>query len=179
MQEFVALGGDMRAKIWIALAVLTLSAFCAAQTIVEVQEVKELKPGKGLGTCSYVPTPKDSTFFKKLAPAKMVTGSIMDAHEDTLHGKKGHFVSWYGVVHGASQEKDGDNSYKLLLEQKYFDGMTDCHIMLASHAGAGDFVATMKPENATIPALSLVRVYGTVTEETAGIPSVTAEYIRV
>jgi hypothetical protein len=168
----------MHKRICFVFVFLALAAPCVAQTVVEVQEVKEPKPTGSLGTCSYGPTEKESAFLKKLAPAETVTGSFMDKHPYKLQGKNKQFVSWFGVLRGAT-EGESNHTYNLLIEQKYFDGMTDCHIMLVSNAGAGDFVATARLENVTIPDLSLVRVYGTVSEEKDGLPYLLAEYIRV
>jgi hypothetical protein len=43
-------------------------------------------------------------------------------------------ISWFGVLRGASEGTRGEQMYKLLLEQEYFDGSTDCHIRLVSRA---------------------------------------------
>ena len=133
----------MRKRICFAFVFLAFAASCVAQTVVEVQEVKELKPTGSLGTCSYGPAKNESAFLHKLAPAEKVTGSFMDKHEYKIQGKSTQFVSWFGVLRGATED-ESKHTYNLLIEQKYFDGMTDCHIMLVSNAGAGDFVATAK-----------------------------------
>jgi hypothetical protein len=67
----------------------------------------------------------------------------------------------------------------LLVQHHFFDGMTDCHIMLVQWTGGGDFTADLKVDPAAIPALSLVRVYGTVTSEKHSVPDVQVDYIRV
>ena len=159
--------------------VLAVSALCLCQTQVEVQEVKELKPTGSLGTCGYRATDRESSFFEKLSPSERVTGSFMDQHEYQIRGKVKQYVSWFGVVRGSSPAKGDDRSHDLLIQQKYFDGMTDCHIMLVSNAGAGDFVAKLRSTSETVPILLLVRVYGTVVGEEKGIPQVSADYVRV
>ena len=103
----------------------------------------------------------------------------MDKHEYTIRGKVKKYVSWFGVVRASSPAKGDDHGQDLLIQQKYFDGMTDCHIMLVSNAGAGDFVARLTSTSEAVPPLSLVRVYGIVVEQEKGIPRVSADYLRV
>ena len=47
---------------------------------------------------------------------------------------------------------------------------------LVSIGGSGDFHATIDPTDATIPPLSLVRVYGKVSAAMDGLPQVNVEY---
>ncbi len=56
--------------------------------------------------------------------------------------------------------------------------MTDCHIMLVSMSGSGDFSARVQAKDVPVPALALIRVYGKVTQENA-TPLIEAEFIRV
>jgi hypothetical protein len=159
--------------------VLAVSALCLCQTQVEVQEVKELKPTGSLSTCSYRATDHEEAFLQKLSSSETVTGSFMDKHEYRIRGKIKKYVSWFGVVRGSSPITGDDHGHDLLVQQKYFDGMTDCHIMLVSNAGAGDFVARLTSSSEVVPLLSLVRVYGTVIGEEKGIPHVSVDYVRV
>jgi hypothetical protein len=153
-----------------------ISTPCFAQTPSYFQPVKELIPNGTLATCGYTPVDQEAPFYKKLSPDEQDTGSMMKGYE--LKGKKKKYVSWFGIVRGISEaQKDG--KITLLLEQKAFDGLTDCHIMLVSKNGGGDFQVTLGPVDGKIPALALVRVYGTVTDEVNGVPHITAEYIRV
>lgn len=153
-----------------------LSHACFAQTPIDIQAVKELKPTGSLGTCSYTPTDKEIPFFQKLNQNERATGSFLESY--TIHGKQNKYVSWFGIVRGvAGAQKDG--TYTLLLEQKYFDGMTDCHIMMVSKSGSGDFLVTLNPGGEVIPPLVLLRIYGTVVEEANGQPHVTADYVHV
>ena len=159
-------------------------AFCvasilsaAAQTPIEIQPVKELKPTGSLGTCSYQPTEMETPFLAQLSDAEKTNGGMLTKY--SIHRKTGTKVAWFGIVRGITPpaEKDGDTT--LLIEHKYFDGMTDCHIMLVQWTGGGDFTARLKMDAAAIPALSLVRVYGTVTGEKLSVPEVRVDYIRV
>jgi hypothetical protein len=161
----------------LVLAILAFSAVSAAQTAIEVQAVKELKPTGSLGTCGYAPTSQEKPFFEKLVPEEQTTGSFMKSYD--IHKKDGVYVSWYGVVRGISKATGTDDPWQLLLENKYFDGMTDCHIMLVSMSGSGDFLARVQVKDPSIPALALVRVYGTVKRDKGGMPTIDAEFIRV
>ena len=71
------------------------------------------------------------------------------------------------------------DSRELILEHKYFEGLTDCHIMLVSMSGSGDFAARVQANDVPVPALALVRIYGTVREQENGIPLIGAESVRV
>jgi hypothetical protein len=155
-------------------AILILPMLCLSQTQVETEPVKELRPTSSLGTCRYKPTAGEITFYQKLAPDERLTGSIISDYD--IHQKEG-FVSWYGIVRGISKVKD--NQWSLLLEHKFFDGMTDCHIMLVDIGGSGDFRADFEAADVTIPALALVRVYGTIRGEEEGTPVLAAEFVRV
>jgi hypothetical protein len=153
--------------------------FSPCQTQVEVQEVKELKRTGSLSTCGYRATDREKEFLQRLSAAETVTGSFMDKEEYRLRGKAKQYVSWFGVVRGLSLIKSDDHGRNLLIQQKYFDGLTDCHIMLVSNAGAGDFIATLTSGSDAMPLLSLVRVYGTIVSEENGVPQVSADYVRV
>jgi len=159
------------------LIVLISGGIRGAQTPIDFQPVKKLERGNSLGTCNYTPIDKEKPFYAKLGSGERETGSFMEAYD--IHGKKGKYVSWYGIVRGISRAKPGEEKFTLLLEHKYFDGMTDCHIMMVSQSGSGDFEATVEGNGESIPALALVRVYGTVLEEKDKIPEISVVYIRV
>jgi hypothetical protein len=57
--------------------------------------------------------------------------------------------------------------------------MTDCHIMLISMNGSGDFAAQVQAVDVPVPALALIRIYGKVTRKENGNPFVEADFIRV
>jgi hypothetical protein len=137
------------------------------------------KPTGSLGTCGYRPTDSEKAFLQKLAPSETATGSFMDKHEYRIRGKVKQYVSWFGVIRGLGPVEGNNHSRSMLIQQKYFDGMTDCHIMLVSNAGAGDFTVRLTSGDDAMPLLSLVRVYGTVVSEENGIPQVSADYVRV
>jgi len=164
-------------SLFLALVLITASALRGV-TVIETEKVKELKPTGSLGTCSYAPAAAEKPYFSRLPKSEVVTGSFMEPY--SIHNKKSINVSWFAIVRGITPEPDSDKRFTLLLEHKFFDGMTDCHIMLVSVAGGGDFRATVETDGAqSIPALALVRVYGVVTKEEGGVPTVTADYIRV
>lgn len=166
----------MRLKLLAFVLVITAAGTCG--TIVETEAVKPLVPTGTLATCGYKATPVEQTYVQKLEKSEMVTGSFLRPY--SIHEKKDKYVSWFAIVRGYSRDEKPGNGVRVLLEQKYFDGMTDCHIMLVSAKGSGDFLATAELEGKqTIPMLTLVRVYGKVVEETGSVPRVQAEYIRV
>ena len=76
-------------------------------------------------------------------------------------------------------QDSGRNLADLATMSHFFDGMTDCHIMLVAKSGDGDFIAKLQVDPAQIPALALVRIYGRVTSEKARVPQVAVDYIRV
>jgi hypothetical protein len=167
-------GNMSRSSAGFLLAVLSVA--CTAQTPVEVQPVKELKASGSLGTCGYAPSPNEKPYFEKLGPKERATGSFMESYD--IHKKNAEFVRWYGVVRGITRVPNSD-SWELLLEHKYFDGMTDCHIMLVSTSGGGDFTARIQATDVPVPALALVRVYGIVTRNGTGNPLIEAQFVRV
>jgi hypothetical protein len=167
----------MRWSIRVALLVLGFGSVSFAQTPVDIQPVKKLERSNTLGTCAYAPIEKEKAFYAKLKPKEQATGSFMEPY--SIRGKEGKFVSWFAIVRGISQPEAGEKKITLLLEHKYFDGLTDCHIMMVSQSGDGDFRAKLEGDAEAIPALSLVRVYGTVVEEKDKVPEVAVEYIRV
>lgn len=164
---------DRIAIAWLLFFLVTASA---AQTKIEVQPVKELKPTGSLGTCSYAPTPDEKPYYEKLSAKDQTTGSFMESYD--IHQKDGQFVSWYGIVRGINRIPNSD-SWDLLLEHKYFDGMTDCHIMLVSKSGAGDFVARVQAKDVPVPSLALIRVYGKVTGQENDKPILEGEFVHV
>jgi hypothetical protein len=50
-------------------------------TPIEVQAVKELKPTGSLGTCEYSATTQEQSFYKKVEPNELVTGSFMKDYD--------------------------------------------------------------------------------------------------
>ncbi len=161
----------------IFLATAAVAQTPAPQTPVDVQPVKELKPTGTLGTCSYKPTEAESPFFARLRDAEKTNGGMLQKY--SIRGKTGTYVAWFGIVRGITAPAEAGGDVTLLVEHKYFDGDTDCHIMLVQWTGDGDFTAKLKVDPAVIPALSLVRIYGMVTGEKQRVPEVRVDYIRV
>jgi hypothetical protein len=159
-------------------ATLFAVSLTAAQTPIDIQPAKQLERTNTLGTGNYKPTDKEKPFFSKLAADEQVTGSAF-VGPYKLQGRKGKYVSWFAIVRGISPVDANSHTVHLLLEQKHFDGLTDSHIMLVAFTGSGDFRATLEGDPSSIPALSLVRVYGRVTAEENNLPEITVEYIRV
>jgi hypothetical protein len=157
---------------------LLVASTACAQTPVEIQPVKQLVRTGALATCGYTPTTTEGAFFGRLDKDGQVTGSDF-GKSFRIQGKKGKYVSWYGIVRGISPGTPDAGKYTLLLEQKFFDGMTDCHIMLVSERGSGDFQATLEGSADSIPALALVRVYGKVVTEDSNVPQIAVEFMRV
>ena len=148
-----------------------------AKTLIEVETPKELTPTGTLASCSYKPTQPEKEFLQKVGPQELRTGSFMQ--EYSIHHKQGTYVSWFGIVRGITKDSAASGKYRFLIEQEYFDGITDCHIMMVSVNGSGDFLADVEADSVgSIPMLSLVRVYGKVIDETKNRPRVAAEYIR-
>jgi hypothetical protein len=167
----------MQRTIFMLLFTMAVAAAGHAGTVVETEVVKPLKPTGTLGTCDYKPTTTEQGYFGKLSPAETVTGSFVEPY--SIHGKKDTYVSWFAIVRAVTREEKVEGQVRLLLEQKYFDGLTDCHIMLVSVKGDGDFLADADSGGKPIPPLALVRVYGKVVREDGGQPVVSAEYIRI
>jgi hypothetical protein len=163
------------------LALLLLGALiapAAAQTPIDIDPVKELKPTGTLATCTYKPIAAEAPFYSKLGDKERTNDAAFGGNY-TLHGKTGTFVSWYGIVRGIVPAAQPGGDVTLLLQHHFFDGMSDCHIMLVAKSGDGDFLARLKVDPARIPPLALVRVYGKVVVEKGRVPEVAVEYIRV
>ena len=164
-----------------ALAIAVMGALAlgaAAQTPIDVQPVKELKPTDSLATCSYRPVAREAPYFSRLSDKERTNDTVFGGNY-TIHGKTGEEVSWFGIVRGITAPAQQGGDVTLLVQHHFFDGMTDCHIMLVAKSGDGDFVARLKVDPAKIPALALVRIYGKVTGEKARVPAVDVEYVRV
>jgi len=173
------------------------------KSLIEVS--KPMPGGQGLGTKAYGPTAREIPFLRrveekpidywagtpmpppmgqkedpadKAAKQKRAKEESRKAKEYSLAGQVGKYVGWFGIVRGISWNKEKGQT-RLLLEHKYFDGLTDLHLHIVSIYGAGDFAAVLSGKADTIPMLSLIRVYGRVSEGTGGVPVVSAEYARL
>jgi hypothetical protein len=122
----------------------------------------------GLGTRSYIPSADERPFFDKTPGNEQAIGSLVEDSGYDLSTHKGRWVSWFGIVRSV-QKIDGD--CELLVEHKYFDGLTDLHILALSFSGAGDFkVIVHGSAEPDIHPLQLIRVYGKVSEEEVQSP---------
>jgi len=183
----------MHRKRWATSSIVALAAFSllfgnrnstaqsspqskpAPATIVEDSKPLHRPPDGSLGTTGYSCTNKELAFFKKLASDEQNTGGWSDDY--SINGKVGRFVGWFGIVRKIEEDAE-KNQTRLLVEMKYFDGMTDTHILALSFNGAGDFTAVVTGVGGRIQKLSLVRVYGAVVREPDHVPEVNAKYIR-
>jgi len=95
----------------------------------------------------------------------------------TMKAEVGKEVAWFGVARGYKADAARDET-RILLENKYFDGLTDTHILCVSFAGGGDFVAVLPGTGYGVQPLGLLRVYGKVVSVKDGVPRVEAEYVR-
>ncbi|MHC4862091.1 MAG: hypothetical protein ACYTDY_18580, partial [Planctomycetota bacterium] len=140
-----------------------------------VEHAKRVEPEKGvLGTRGYTPTPREKPFLEKLEKGERATGSMF--RDFSREGKDGKYVSWFGIARQIREGVEGKRTY-LVVEMKYFDGLTDTHQQIVSINGAGDFRANLVGTSLGIRLLSLVRVYGVVKEEDS-VRTVSAEYVR-
>jgi len=173
----------------------TRSAADAGKTLIDVERAPERVRPQGLGTGGYRPADRERPFLEKTPPEERTNGSILDNKKPyDLPARAGKRVAWFGIVRGIQRRPDG--RHELLLEHKYFDGLTDLHILALSFNGAGDFKAVVAADNELpLKPLMLVRVYGVVAKPAkdespaakAGEPkdaagpalmTVNAEYVR-
>jgi hypothetical protein len=128
----------------------------------------------GLATISYPVSEKEKPFadrvFKDGFPMAPTACMTMDA----TVGKE---VAWFGIARGFKVLHDRDET-RVLLENKYFDGLTDTDLLCVSFAGGGDFVAILPGTNYRVQPLGLLRVYGKVVSVKDGVPRVEVEYVR-
>jgi hypothetical protein len=163
----------------LAAALCVASAiYAAAQTPIDVQPVKKLKPSDTLATCEYRPLASEAPFFARLSDPEKTNDTAFGGNY-TMHGKTGASVAWFGIVRGITPPAEKGDDVTLVVQHHFFDGMTDCHIMLVAKSGDGDFVAKLQVDPSQIPALALVRIYGRVRSEKARVPEVAVDYIRV
>lgn len=168
----------MRRALLTGFLACAFSAACFAQTPMDIGSAKLLTRPDTAAPCAYTPTEKENPFYNRLAADERVTGSAF-SKPYRIQGRGGQFVSWFGIVRGISRPQPDSSSLTLLLEHKYFDGVTDEHIMVVSAKGSGDFRATLTGDPKSIPALALVRVYGKVVDESDDVPRIAVEYLRV
>ena len=76
-----------------AIGALTLGA--KAQTPIDMQPVKELKPTDTLATCAYKPISDEAPFYSRLSEPEKTNGSAFGGNY-TMHGKTGTYVAGSG-----------------------------------------------------------------------------------
>jgi hypothetical protein len=160
----------------VLLAAGPLKAQSEAVIESEVAPARVERPRK-LGTHDYTPTAAEKPFLKQLPAAERRTGSIVE--EYSIQGKKGKSVSWFGIVRSIKPVEGKADTHELVIEHKYFDGMTDTHILAVSFNGSGDFKVVVHAKGFEVGRLSLVRVYGTVSAEVENVPVLDASYVRI
>lgn len=155
-----------------------------------------------LGTCEYSPLPAEKPFYEKVPEENRSTVSGFSPSEEaffrsgmlqsdspvksttevdtskpvfSLSDEIGEYVGWYGIV---TKIEKHESKTLLTIQNKYSNGTTDCHLQTVSIYGAGDFSASIDLESLEIPALSLIKVYGVVSQDEDGIPLVEVELLR-
>ncbi len=160
---------------------LTLSASAQDSDNVASVPVEHItkKPQTGdgtLGTNFYAPSEKEKPFFDRLASSEQRTGGFAGDYDISKKDKT--YVGWFGIVRQVEVRKD-ENETILLVEHKYFDGLTDSHIQALSFNGSGDFTVVLSGIGYKIEPLSLVKVYGVASIPNAeSKPKIAAEFVR-
>ena len=147
---------------------------CAAQHKVYVEPSKPTSRGDMLSTQAYTPTKLEKGATKDWTEKELESGS---PEVQTLKGKNDRRIAWFGIVRDIKEDKQKKQT-RVLVEMKYFDGMTDLHLQIVSLSGAGDFRVLIPGVGHKLKNLSLVRIYGKVTGEAEGVPLVSADYVR-
>lgn len=146
--------------------------------LVPVEHVlkKPRKDEGGLGTSFYSPSKKEKPFFEKLERKEQQTGGLSGDYDISKKDKT--YVGWFGIVRQVEVQKD-ENLTTLLIEHKYFDGLTDAHIQALSFNGSGDFTVVLSGIGYEIEPLTLVKVYGVASiPNVESKPQVNAEFVR-
>ena len=160
------------------IALVLASCLLQHSTTIEVEPATVVKTTPGLGTKSYEPRPNERAFLDRAPKEERVPGSMFEKY--SIREKKETYVTWFGIVRKVTVEgKEEDAPRTFLVENKYFDGLTDTHILALSFNGGGDFTVKVGRSKERIDPLVLVRVYGKVLEEKDGLPTLQAEYVRV
>ena len=164
----------MPSACWTVALLLAAPLAFAEEAKVLVEHVTSKPARQGaLGTGDYAPSGTELPWFKKLRAAEVTTGGLAGDYDIT--GKNGVYVGWFGVVR---EVKEAQGQTTLLVEHKYFDGMTDMHILALSFNGSGDFTVVIPGVGHKLEPLTLVKVYGVATVPKGGTPQVKAEFVR-
>jgi HEAT repeat protein len=130
---------------------------------------------KGLGTVAYLPSEWEQPFFARLTEAEKRTGGLAGDYD--ISKKEGLYVGWFGIVRGIEGDAVTGRT-TLMVEHKYFDGLTDSHIQALSFNGSGDFRAVLRGTGHPIGHLTLVKVYGKVSKGADDLPQIEAVFVR-
>lgn len=168
----------------VAFTMISVAIPLDGETIVEFSMDEAPLGGMAVGTCEYGPTDIEKPFFLRLGEEGQSTietkpGELGDKGESfTLHGHQGQFVSWFGIVRHIMRI-GWPHSGRLLLQNTYFAGLTDCHTQTVEINGGGDFGADVSDLPDDVIPLVLARVYGVVREGNDGHSVINADYVRV
>lgn len=171
----------VRTLVMVTMLTYTLSAWAqdrdnVASVPVEHITKKPQKQSGALGSNFYAPSEKEKPFFEKLAPSEQRTGGLAGDYDISKKDKT--YVGWFGIVRHV-EVREGENQTILLVEHKYFDGLTDAHIQALSFNGSGDFTVVLSGIGYKIEPLSLVKVYGVASILNAeSKPTINAEFVR-
>jgi hypothetical protein len=144
-------------------------------TIIEDSKPSRRSPSGSSEITGYSCLRRELEFFRKLSSSEQNTGGWHDDY--SINGKVGRFIGWFGIVREIDEDA-AKNQTRLLVEMKYFDGMSDTSIFALSFNGAGDFTAVLTGVGVPIQKLSLIRVYGVIAREPAHMPEVNTKYVR-
>ena len=166
-----------------AMIILSAAGRCPAAdapattgVVVEHVRMASEPPEEGLGTTVYVPSKAEAAFFNKLSEKEKTTGGHDDDYDITK--KAGKYIAWFGIVREIVEDPAKKRTV-LTVEHKYFDGLTDTHLLAVSFNGSGDFQAIVPGTGHQIGPLSLVRIYGTVTpSKVQQLPQVDTVFMR-
>lgn len=189
-------------KVTAMLVGLLVSAHTAGAVTTVVEQSPYLKHPGFLGTREYVPLQGEVSFFERLSEDAKKTVDGYSVNEEaffesnffkssnptssaeerkkeepkfSILGRSGEYVSWFGIVRSVVKT---DGGVRLILQNKYSTGQTDCHIQTVSIYGGGDFAALVEGGGVSLPPLCLARVYGVVSREADGMPEIAVEYLR-
>lgn len=166
------------------LAITLLCVRCAMGqdsdnvALVPVEQVlkKPRKDNGGLGTIFYKPSKNEKPFFEKLERTEQQTGGLAGDYDISKKDKT--YIGWFGIVRRV-EVREAENQTTLLVEHKYFDGLTDSHIQALSFNGSGDFTVVLSGIGYKIEPLTLVKVYGVASiPDDKSKPQVNAEFVR-
>jgi hypothetical protein len=166
-------------------------------TVIEVEKAPDTAPVRRPGSTQYQPTDTERTYLEQTAEDERTNANSGPSQADyDLNARRGKRVAWFGVVRDVRKARRGEgerpDTYELVLEHKYFDGMTGPDVLALSNNGAGDFKARVWTRGRELPIkpLMLVRVYGDVARgdllprggaltQPPEPPTVEVEYARV